>query len=244
MHASNKPDAPAGRWRALLDTELAAAVQGMWDGSVGHTVRCVPTRRTVAVEHGGGHVFGKWRVRGGSAASEEWHWLHLLPLLGIRTAEPIVWIGNRRRSLLVTAGVAGRPLDAWALEAHRAGWLRELVAYACRDVARAVRRLHDQGLVYRDLYWNHLFAADPRVVAEAPVFLDCERVMRPRWRWRRWVVKDLASLWASVPVPVGRRTALRFLRSYLDEPLAENRALLGEVAAKAARIRRHVPRYG
>ena len=245
MDASNKPDSPAGPWHTVLAPAVAAAVKGMWEGSVGHTVRCVPTRRTVAAAVGGSFVFGKWRLGLGSAASAEWRWLHLLPLLGIRTAEPIVWIGDRRRSLLVTAGVDGRALDAWAVEAVRGGWLRELVAYACREVAPAVRRLHDQGLVYRDLYWNHLYVRDPRRSGDdALVFLDCERILRPRVLWRRWVVKDLASLWATVPVPVGRNTALRFLRSYLGEPLHGHRGVLLAIAAKAARIRRHVPRYG
>lgn len=245
MHASNKPDRPDGPWRALLAPTVVDAVQGLWAGSIGHTVRCVPTRRTVAARVDDAWLFGKWRIGRGSAATAEWRWLHLLPLLGIRTAEPIVWVGAPGRSLLVTAGVEGRSLDAWALDALRAGWLAELVAYACAVVAPAVRRLHDQGLVYRDLYWNHLFAADPRARdAEAPVFLDCERILRPRWRWRRWMVKDLASLWASVPVPVGKRSALRFLRRYLGEPLFAHRGLVLAIVAKAARIRRHVPRYG
>lgn len=245
MHASNKPDSATGPWRTVLAPALVDVVDGMWSGSLGHTVRCVPTRRTVAAPMSDGWVFGKWRTGGASGASAEWHWLHLLPLLGIRTAEPIVWVGNRRRSLLVTVGVAGRALDAWAVDAQREQWLPELVRYACREVAPAVRRLHDQGLVYRDMYWNHLFARDPRAAdPESPVFLDCERILRPRWRWNRWVVKDLASLWASVPVPVGRRSALRFLRSYLSEPLRLHRQSILAIAAKAARIRRHTPLYG
>lgn len=246
MHASNKPDSPTGPWLAMLAPSQAEAVRGMWAGSVGHTVRCVPTRRTVAVALGGEWLFGKWRIGRGSAAAAEWRWLHVLPLLGIRTAEPIAWLGSHGRSLLVTAGVPGRALDVWAIEAWREGWLPELIDYVCRHVAPAVRRLHDQGLVYRDLYWNHLFATDPRTAAAGcePVFLDCERILRPRVRWHRWIVKDLASLWASVPLPVGRRSALRFLRWYLREPLRGHRRSILAILAKADRIRRHVPRYG
>lgn len=246
MDASNKPDSPTGAWHAHLAPSLSGVVAGMWAGALGRTVRCVPTRRTVAAEHEGAFVFGKWRLHRGNDAAKEWHWLHLLPLLGIRAAEPVVWIGSRKRNLLVTAGVAGRALDAWAVEAVRAGWLRELVDYACREVAPAVRRLHDQGLVYRDLYWNHLYVADPRQrePGNAPVFLDCERILRPRFLWHRWVVKDLASLWASVPVPVSSRAALRFFRSYVGASLHEHRGELLAIAAKAARIRRHVPRFG
>ena len=244
MHASNKPDS-TDEWQRMLSPSLAEAVAGIRDGRVGHTVRCVPTRRTIAVAVDGSHVFGKWRLRRPASAAAEWHWLHLLPLLGIRTAQPIVWIGDRRRNLLVTAAVPGKALDAWAVEAARAGWLPQLVGYACREVAPAVRRLHDHGLVYRDLYWNHLFAVDPRDDRTgAPVFLDCERILRPRCLWRRWVVKDLAGLWASVPVPIDRRDALRFLRNYLGESLHAHRRSLVAIAAKAARIRAHAPRFG
>jgi hypothetical protein len=115
-------------------------------------------------------------------------------------------------------------------------------------VAKAVRRLHDQGLVFRDLYWNHLFARDLSPDSE-PVFLDVERVFRPRWRWERWVVKDLAGLLASVPAALALRAGdgVRFLRSYLgaDWPLRSRRhRLMRKIAAKAARIRAHRPRYG
>ena len=107
----------------------------------------------------------------------------------------------------------------------------------------ALRRLHDRGLCHRDLYWNHLFCATPFTDA-SPVLLDVERVFAPRWRVRRWVVKDLAALWASVPVPVSGRAGLRFLRSYLGQSLARHRRLMLAVIAKAQRIRAHLPRYG
>ncbi|HEX5052402.1 MAG TPA: lipopolysaccharide kinase InaA family protein [Planctomycetota bacterium] len=242
MHASNKPDPPTAQSFEVTGV-YAAALHDLWHGSVGHTVRCVPTRRTVAVQVGERWLFGKWRRGRRADAAAEWRWLHLLPLLGIHTADPIAWIGRGDRSLLVTEGLPGRAMDAWAVAAADEGWLPEVVAYACRVVAPVVRRLHDQHLVHRDLYWSHVFAADPRG-DEAPALLDVERVFRPRWRWRRWVLKDLAGLWASVPVPVSPRAGLRFLREYLGEPLGEHRGAIAAIVAKAARMRRHVPRYG
>jgi hypothetical protein len=244
MEASNKPERPDGtRWVAAAGRH-AGLVRELWAGAVGRTVRCVPTRRTVIAPSGDGSVvFGKWRRGERRSGAAEWRWLHLLPLVGLRTAAPVAWIGERGRSLLVTAGVPGRSLDAWAAEAAASGWLPELVRYATQHVAPVIRRLHGSGLVYRDLYWNHLFTDDPRG-GSAPTFIDVERVFQPRWRRQRWIVKDLAGLLASAPAKVGARAALRFLRAYLGEPLERRRRLIRAVAAKAARIRRHQPRYG
>lgn len=245
MHASNKPQVPDSSTFARLEPEVAVAVQGLWSGSSGHTVRCVPSRRTVAVQVSGRWLFAKWRSGALGNAAAEWRWLHLLPLLGLRTPVPVIWLGRGRRSLLVTMGVEGRSLDAWIVDAAAEGWGEVLGAYLVRHVAPLVRRLHDQGLVYRDLYWNHLFAEDPRRDL-APVFLDVERVMKPRWLWGRWVVKDLAGLLSSVPpeVKVPLRTALRFLRAYCGESLHSHRALMAAVVAKARRIQGRQPRFG
>lgn len=243
MHASNKPEDPEAPGLAVMLGRHAEVVQGLWSGSLGHTVRCVPSRRTVAAPVGEGWIFGKWRVGERRAAAAEWHWLHVLPLLGLRVPEPVAWLGRGRRSLLVTVGLPGRALDAWAIDAERDGWLEELVRWACQRVAPVVRTLHDRGLVYRDLYWNHVFASEPRG-EQPPMFLDVERVFRPRIRRRRWWIKDLAGLLASVPVPLPPRAALRFARAYLGERLRGHRSLLAAVAAKAARIRAHRPRYG
>ena len=163
------------------------------------------------VASGGEVLYAKMRFGARGKAAAEWNWLHLLPMLGIAAAAPVAWIGRGRRSLLVTAAVPGRSLDAWACDAAREGWLAQLSGYACRLVAAAVRRLHDGGLVHRDLNCAHLFVEDPRRDSP-PSLLDVERMFRPKWRFRRWIVKDLASLLASVPVQLPTLTKLRFAR--------------------------------
>ncbi len=243
MHASNKPSAPSRDLFGALPPDLSGAVERLWHGAAGWTVRCTPTRRTVRIEAGPTILYGKWRIGRTRDAANEWAWLHRLPELGLRTAAPIVWLREGRRTLLVTSGVGGRALDDWANAATDQGWFDDLVRYACSSVAPAVRRLHEQGLVYRDLYWNHVFTSDPRRGHE-PVFLDVERVFRPRWRRRRWIVKDLAGLLASVPVPVSTRVALRFLRAYLCAPLAQHRSLAAAIVRKSTRIVAHAPRFG
>ena len=241
MSASNKPR-PADRASfELLDPRLRAVVEELYRGACGYTVRCTPRRRTVRVE-GPPELFGKWRRGSGRSGAPEWNWLHVLPLMGLQVPRAVAWLGRRRRSLLVTEAVAGRPFDAWLVQAAAEGWLVELCEYAVRQVAPAIRRLHEHRIAYRDLYWNHVFVADPRN-GDEPTFLDVERAFRPWWRWRRWAVKDLAGLLASLPVPVPPRWPLRFLRAYSGgAPL--DPAWIDDIVAKAARIRRHVPRYG
>jgi hypothetical protein len=245
MHASNKT---RKGWEAGLQTVAEpwrALVRGLWLGCLGHTVRCVPTRRTVAAVGAAGLAYGKWRWGQRRQAAVEWQWLHLLPMLGLRTPVPLALLSAGRRSLLVMQDLPGRSMDAWWLQANQQGWLAELCQYVCREVAPRVQRLHQHGLVYRDLYWFHIVAEDPRA-GSVPGFLDVERVLRPRWLWRRWVCKDLAGLWATVPagIELPRFTLLRFARLCLGVPLHERRSWLREIERRRARLLRRQPRYG
>ncbi|MFK7742091.1 MAG: lipopolysaccharide kinase InaA family protein [Planctomycetota bacterium] len=180
-----------------------------------------------------------------SGARTEWHWLHMLPMLGVRAPDPIASRFTSRRAMIVTAAVSGRSLDAWLVDARREGWLAQAFAYVCQDVADMVARLHRQGVVHRDLNTAHLFVADPRLPDSPPTLIDVERMFEPRWRRRRWIVKDLASLLASSPVPVTTRVWWRFLRGYAPElGQRERRRLAFAVRRKAKRIAAHQPRYG
>lgn len=243
MHAGNKPELPDSPELAASLGELAGVVDGLWRGSFGRIVRSVPTRWTVAHAVGDGWLFAKFRRGERRRAAAEWRWLHVLPMLGLATPPPVAWVADNERSMLVTRGLPGRPLAAWIVAAHRDGWLPQLAAWAAKQVAPRVRALHDAGFAYRDLYWNHVFAEDPRGGA-APSFLDVERVFRPLWRQQRWIQKDLAGLVSSLPVAVSPRLLLRFARAYCRGPLAGRRRWLDAIARKAARIRAHAPRFG
>jgi tRNA A-37 threonylcarbamoyl transferase component Bud32 len=228
-----------------LPSSEAALLAAAWAGAMGWTVRCTPRRRTVALDLPDGRQwFVKIRSGFSRAANREWNWLHTLPLLGFRTPVPVYREQRLTGSLLCTRALAGRPMDVVWLEASRRGTQSELAAWAVRVVAPMVRRLHGAGLVHRDLYWNHLLQDPERPDAE-PYLLDVERVFAPRWRMRRWVVKDLAGLLASMPVAVSSADRLRFLRAYLGGVLQPGwKDLAEQIEHKAARIRGHVPRYG
>jgi len=216
----------------------------MWFGRLGTTVRCVPWRRTLMGSSGSTTLYAKVYHGRGGAAAREWRWLRELPQLGILAPQPVIWLAERRTAMIVTSAVAGRSLDAWAADAAEQGWLEAVFGYACSVVASFARQLHGQGLIHRDLNCAHLYSDDPRAGGAVTV-IDVERVFRPRLRWRRWVVKELASLLASAPVKVPVRVQLRFLRCYApDASRAERHSLARSVARKALRITRHQPRFG
>ncbi|MBK9129609.1 MAG: hypothetical protein IPM13_17760 [Phycisphaerales bacterium] len=214
----------------------------------GRTVRSVPRRRTVMQTGvvGGPMVFRKLRCGGFTSAQGEWRWLLRLPDLGIAVAPPVCFARLGRATAVVALATQGRPLDALVREAPSA----LAFEYARVVVAPLASRLHANGVVFRDFYWNHLFA--PRLdLAVEPTFIDVERALVPTVRWRRWVVKDLAGLVATWPrgaerVAVGRA----LVSSYLDAA-GERAAALGAsarfeaaVLAKAGRIVSRRPRFG
>ncbi len=240
MRASNTGDALDTAARRLGGGVLAAMARGQ----LGFSVRCTPRRWTVIASLPElGTVFGKIRRGRMRDAKAEWSWLRDLPRLGLAVPEPVGFWRQGSTSVVATLAVRGQGLDALLRAALARGDAAAAVRFACRVVAPVVARLHEQGLVFRDLYWNHLFAVG--LDADQVTFLDVERVFRPWFRRRRWIVKDLAGLLSSAPEQVSRTMALRFLLAYLgprDRALAA--ALARDVARKAARIRAHVPRYG
>jgi hypothetical protein len=144
----------------------------------------------------------------------------------------------RGRSVVGLAAAQGRAMDVLLAEALHAGRSAIAARFAIECVAPLIARLHGAGLVFRDLYWNHLFAE----LDGEPVFIDVHRVLRPRWRRRRWIVKDLAGLLASLPRGYSRSACLRFLHRYAAR--RPPRALVRAIVAKARRIAAHRPKYG
>ncbi|MEZ5962986.1 MAG: lipopolysaccharide kinase InaA family protein [Planctomycetota bacterium] len=240
------PGSGALVWQALGYRAACDAV----DDPRGLTVRSTPRRVTLmqdlvvvpgvadgsSGQHRSVRLFRKVRLGAVAAAEQEWHGLDELSRRGFRVADPVFFARSGERTVVATRAVRGRPLGALFLDAGADASLDA----ACSFVGVTVRRLHAGGLVFRDLYWNHLFATDVSLAAE-PTFIDVERLLRPRWRWRRWVVKDLAGLVSSWPFADVAPVALALVRAYLG---AADRALTDAVLAKAARIRRHVPKYG
>jgi hypothetical protein len=105
--------------------------------------------------------------------------------------------------------------------------------------ARLVARFHGKGYAHRDLYVSHLYFDPTLPDAECLHLIDVQRLMCPRWRRLRWIVKDLAALHASTPAEALRSPdRLRWLKRYLgvEKLNLPAKRLAYRVIGKAARI--------
>jgi tRNA A-37 threonylcarbamoyl transferase component Bud32 len=162
------------------------------------------------------------RVRGDGAISRgrrEYDNIRAVRAAGVPTMRELL-VGEdmgllgERRSYVVFSEVAG---DALSRRADLADRLRDdepLRAELTRRLVELVARLHAAGLVHRDLYASHVFAADAAGGLELSL-IDLARVFAPRRRRFRWFVKDLASLKFSMPRSWVQPCWDRFLCDYL-----------------------------
>ena len=180
-----------------------------------------------------------------SMAEIEWAWMHALAADGIPAVRPVALgaaLNGRRESssLILAEAVPGRSLEQWA-----ATWIAESARFPrslLTTTSSLVARFHAHGYVHRDLYLSHLFF-DPDAPAEDALHLiDLQRVMKPRWRRRRWIVKDVASLNHSTPRALLSQTdRMRWLKVYLGVHHldAEAKRFVRLVVAKSRQIGRH-----
>ena len=177
-----------------------------------------------------------------SLAGNEWAWIQRLTGDGIPCVEAVAYgeevrKGREVRSAGLTAEAAGRSLEKWVREWGEAD--RPIVRRLVPATASLISRLHGCGYIHRDLYLSHLFYDPSQPVDRSLRLIDLQRVIRPRWRLRRWIVKDLASLNFSTPSGlVSRSDRLRWLRRYLGiEKLdASARRLVYRIVGKTQRI--------
>ncbi len=156
------------------------------------------------------------------AAREEWRAIEAMRRLGVATVAPVAYgveegVGAaRRRSFVVTEDV-GAALSLEAFGEGRLGGSPALRSALIDAVARIARRVHLAGWCHRDFYLCHFLwrlpggveAAESNAVLEVLeqevatgrepelVLIDLHRMDRPRWARRRWIVKDVGSLWFS-----------------------------------------------
>jgi len=154
-----------------------------------------------------------------SLAGNEWTWIARLAGEGIPCLQAAAFgeetrRGREVRSAILTVQVPGLSLESWCKQWSAAD--RATIRTVISAAARLVAKLHGAGFIHRDLYLSHLFFDPRRSVDEALCLIDLQRVVRPRWRLRRWVIKDLAALNYSAPASlVSRADRVRWLRVYL-----------------------------
>lgn len=203
---------------------------------------------------------GRWWV---STGRIEWGNAHALAAAGV-SAVTAVGFGEmmagpwERRSFVALAEVAGESLERWIPRCLPPGVCEtnhRRRRALCDRLACFVAGFHKAGFVHRDLYLCHIFlnpdVAGRRIDDGRPWFtlIDVQRVFRPQWRRRRWVVKDLSALNFSAPADrIGLRERLRFLCRYarMCGQFGTARELARRIAAKTARMtrRRRVPLAG
>jgi heptose I phosphotransferase len=169
-------------------------------------------------------------------------WKNTLRLLaaGIPVAPPVVWgldhASSEPRSLIAFAEVHGPSLARYIAKTAPSALQGPAAARRHRiaDLAgQAVRRLHDAGLSFPDLYGKHLYLEGPEAVEPRIVLIDVQRL---RGRRPGHVAEDLAALFVSTECPSLTRTdRLRFLRAYMgrDYSAAAARTLGRRVEAVA-----------
>ncbi len=190
---------------------------------------------------------GAW---GHGTAWTEWSNIQRLEEIGVPTMRPIAFAekvaaGWEVASLLCSEQVPGESLERWlpvgwqsAVETFGAVWRRQAVS----QLAGIVQRMHAAALFHRDLYTSHVFVQvepDGRTLFH---LIDLQRMLRARFRQRRWRVKDLAALAGSAPRgQISRTDRMRFLKAYLgpDVRRPEWKHWWRDVATKASRMMRH-----
>jgi hypothetical protein len=190
-----------------------------------------------------------------ATAAIEWQNAMQLQAMGVRAAQPIGF-GQQmagpweRRSFLLMEAVEGESLERWVPRRvppadRERDWHGRRATFD--RLARFVAFFHQSGFVHRDLYLCHIFTCDTgpgySVSSSEDLFtlIDLQRVFRPRWRKRRWIVKDLAALNFSAPADrVGGWERLRFLCRYVRafEGAGSARTLARLIGRKTAGIAR------
>jgi hypothetical protein len=238
-------------WRQRWRVRLSSPTQGE-DAKTGYLKRFERPGWKVQL---GRLQRGLWRT---SVAGVEWTNARRLAAEDIACARVMAFgeqmIGPvELRSFVLLDEVSGCSLERWVPSAvpspaRETDWRgrRALID----SLARFVGRLHAAGFVHRDLYLSHVFITRngteyPDVGSGPDIFalIDLQRVFRPRWRKRRWIVKDLAALAYSAPVDrVSHWDRLRFLSRYLRVSglAGKNRRLARLVGARTDRLTRRL----
>lgn len=198
--------------------------------------------------------YSPWR----SSADREADFARKLGMLGIPTLR-VIACGQRMfgtwelASYIITEEIRGESLESLAA---RAGTGSDAIPVPrdrheiIRQLALIARRLHERRIFHRDFYLCHFLLTrnpDGGIVLH---LIDLARMIEKPLLRRRWVVKDLAALDYSSPVPfVTRADRLRFLYHYGLRPTDARdkdalRRLIAAVRRRADRMARHDARRG
>ncbi|HID46477.1 MAG TPA: lipopolysaccharide core heptose(I) kinase RfaP [Chromatiaceae bacterium] len=164
-------------------------------------------------------------------ASNEWRAIRRLEELGVETMHLEAygsdgWNPAAQRSFVVTRELE----NTVSLEDYCADWTAKPPVFAekrylIERVAEMTRQLHHNGVNHRDLYICHFLLQQPWDGTAEGLHLyliDLHRVQLRNRVPRRWVVKDVGSLYFSaMEAGLTRRDLYRFLRTYHAKSLRQ-----------------------
>lgn len=182
-------------------------------------------------------------------ALHEWNAIEQLRAHRFNTAIPMA-VGQQKRfgvvvrSFVMTAEIVGGVAAHDYVSTLQPTARRALV----QQIAELTQRFHGAGFAHKDYYLSHIFVGPPQPSARNPelVFIDLQRLNRPRWFQDRWLVKDLAALGYSAQLSGATRTDLLsfyktcFMRSRLQ---AQDRRLIRTIMARINALHRRAPKY-
>lgn len=202
----------------------------------GMTYRAIEKRKTLKFEHQGHSYFIKQHFGAGwleifknlvvgklpiIGAKNEYEALNHLSALGIQ-APHIVGYGEHgcnpatKQSFLITREVTSAlSLDKLEADWHsnRLSW--GLKQHLLKQVAFIAATLHQNGINHRDFYACHFMIQDPLTEESDVTLMDLHRAQIRVRTPKRWIVKDLASLYYSIlNFNLTKRDILRFMQYY------------------------------
>ncbi len=221
----------------------------------GEEFRALESRRTIAADLGGKRYFVKYHRGTGTAeilknllqlrlpvvsARNEWLALSRLDALGIKVPQ-IAAYGKRGllpqtcESFIVTDDVGTQE----TLEDLTRNWLTTAPAFSqklalIKEVAAISRRMHGHGICHRDYYICHFMVSgnvedDVKNNKETKslTLIDLHRALVKPNLGRRWVIKDIGSLYFSaMDIGLTKRDLFRFVRFYSGK--SAKKALTGK----------------
>ncbi len=111
------------------------------------------------------------------------------------------------------------------------------------SLAAFVRKFHDTGFRHRDLYFCHIFCNSQGQWT----LIDLNRVFKPLFFSRKYLIKDLAQLYYSSPGKFFTKTdRLRFFLAYLQKNRLSinDKFVIKKIKSKAQRMARHDKKHG
>jgi heptose I phosphotransferase len=137
----------------------------------------------------------------------------------------------RRCSFIITEAIE----PSISLEDYCVDWQKSPPPFAeklslVNKVAEIAGRMHGAGMTHRDFYLCHFLLKNPGG-QHAPelALIDLHRSLVKKRVPRRWRLKDLAGVYHSAfDIGLTRRDALRFIRTYRQQPLRKVLASEGQ----------------